>query len=49
MNKKCLEGAIIYYWLFLKPQLEKEREKKAYVKLKPEYKASDIAIKLGVF
>lgn len=24
-------------------------EKKAYVKLKPEYKASDIAIKLGVF
>jgi len=28
MNKKCLEGAIIYYWLFLKPQLERERKNK---------------------
>jgi hypothetical protein len=28
MNKKCIEGAIIYYWLFLKPQLEKERKNK---------------------
>jgi large subunit ribosomal protein L23 len=24
-------------------------EKKAYVKLKPEYKASDLAVRLGVF
>ncbi|MEM0349525.1 MAG: 50S ribosomal protein L23 [Candidatus Caldarchaeum sp.] len=24
-------------------------EKKAYVKLKPEYKASDLAVKLGIF
>ena len=28
MNKKCLEGAIVYCWLFMKPKLEKERKNK---------------------
>jgi len=32
MNKKCIEGAIVYYWLFMKPELEKEREKKKKMK-----------------
>jgi type II secretory pathway component PulM len=32
MNKKCIEGAIVYYWLFMKPKLEREREKKKKMK-----------------
>jgi hypothetical protein len=28
MNKKEIEGAVVYYWLFMKPKLEKERKNK---------------------